>query len=313
MKAVGYVRVSTEEQEEGYSLEAQERSIRALSEARGWTLIRIYRDEGLSAYRDVRRPEYEAMIAAMAEWDVVIVWKLNRLHRTMRGFVRDALALRDAGKGLVSVTESIDTSTATGALMFHILGAFSEFESAQTAERVKLAFREKFEDGESTWYTRPPIGYDLIEGKLELNPAEAETVRYAFARIIEGARTDKLAIEMNKRGMRGKQGGRWAQVSIIQIVHNPVYAGYVYYNGEVRRNGHEAIVSDETFNDAQMALYVRTRKGKRWPFLAGPARVAAMSVVMSGRGARVYRMAGKPAGFDAALARAVKREAARRQ
>src|SRR5207245_461822 len=170
LKAVGYVRVSTEEQaHEGYSLEAQERSIRAYCEAKGWSLTRVYRDEGLSAYKDVKRPGYEAMIAAMGNWDVVVVWKLNRLHRTMRGFVMDSLKLADAKKDLASVTESLDTSSAMGKLVYHLLGALGQFETDQTAERVKAAFAEKFESDTAAWFTRAPIGYDLINGKLVVN------------------------------------------------------------------------------------------------------------------------------------------------
>ena len=303
LRAVGYVRVSTEDQaREGYSLEAQERSIRAYCEAKGWSLLRVYRDEGLSAYKDVRRPGYEAMMEAMPEWEIVVVWKLNRLHRTMRGFVRDGVKLAEAKKDLASVTESLDTSSAMGKLVYHLLGALSEFESDQTSERVLAAFAEKFKSDESAWFTRAPLGYDLVSGKLIMNETEAETVRAIFAAVLQGEQTKKIASRLEAKGVHGKQGGDIAQVGVLQIVHNPVYAGYVYYRAVLRKNGHEAIVSIEDFNRAQVALYVRTTKHRRYPVLLGADEIAAKRITTSGKGAAVYVPTTRPAQLDELVA-----------
>ena len=310
LKAVGYVRVSTEEQAEGYSLEAQERAIRSYCDAKGWTLLRVYRDEGLSAYKDVKRPGYEAMMAAMPEWEIVVVWKLNRLHRTMRGFVRDGMKLAEAKKDLASVTESLDTSSAMGKLVYHLLGALSEFESDQTSERVIASFKEKFETDTGAWFTRAPLGYVLINGKLVVDDAEADIVRGIFTRVIRGTMTTKaIAEDLRGKGLRGKQGGNVAQVGVLQIVHNPVYAGYVYYRGVLRKNGHEAIVDVEVFNSAQVALYVATRKHKRYPLLLGAERVEAKRITTSGKGAAVYEPKVRPAGLDELVARETTRKA----
>lgn len=304
LKAVGYVRVSTEDQaREGFSLEAQERAIRAYCDLRGWRLMHIYRDEGLSAYKDVRRPQYEAMMAAMDSWDVVVVWKLNRLHRTMRGFIRDAVRLQESEKDLASVTEAIDTSTAMGKLVYHFLGALSEFESDQTSERVRSAFAEKFESDKAAWFTRPPLGYDMAGGRLVLNETEAEIVRFIFRRIREGASTKSVVVELTTMKALGKQKGKASQVQVLQIAHNPVYAGYVYYRGVLRKNGHEAIVSVDDFNDTQVALYARTKKHHRYPLLLGAERIEATSKVTSGRGQRVYIPKERPPGLDALVAK----------
>ncbi len=303
LKAVGYVRVSTEEQAaEGYSLEAQERSIRAYCEAKGWSLTRVYRDEGLSAYKDVRRPEYEAMMAAMDKWEIVVVWKLNRLHRTMRGFVMDSLKLADAKKDLASVTESLDTSSAMGKLVYHLLGALGQFESDQTSERVKAAFAEKFKSDAGAWFTRAPLGYNLINGKLIINEDEAEIVRDIFARVIAGELTKAIADGLRRDGDRGKQGGNVAQVGVLQIVHNPVYAGYVYYQGILRKNGHQALVSIEDFNRAQVALYVRTTRHHRYPVLLGAERIEAKRIMTSGKGAAMYTPKVRPPQLDELVA-----------
>ncbi len=310
LKAVGYVRVSTEDQaREGYSVAAQEEAIRSYCKAKGWTLLRVYRDEGLSAYKDVRRPGYEALMASMSEWDVVVVWKLNRLHRTMRGFVRDGIKLAEAKKDLASITESLDTSSAMGKLVYHLLGALSEFESDQTSERVKASFAQKFKDDEDAWYTRPPLGYDLVNGSLVVNEAEAVIVRHVFGHVREGTPTKSLADAMNRAKMHGKSGGTWSQVSVLQVVHNPVYAGYVYYAGVLRKNGHAPLVTVETFNEAQVALYIRTSKHHRYPLLLGAERIEAQRKTTSGKGAAVYVPKRRPAGLDEAVAKARRKEA----
>lgn len=314
VRAVGYVRVSSEDQaREGYSLDAQERAIRAYCEAKGWTLGIIYRDEALSAYRSVRRPQYEAMMAGKVAWDVLVVWKLNRLHRRMAAFVQDATVLRDAGKELASVTEGIDTTSAIGKLVYHFLGALSEFESDQTSERVASALDEKFATEDTAWFSRPPIGYRLEGGHLLVVPEEAEIVRSIFARITDGASTAELARELRQGGTRGKDGGRWSQVQVLQVVHNPVYAGYVHRKGLLKRNGHEAIIPDELFNRAQVVLYRRTTVHHRLPLLVGPAEIHARRITTSGKGAAAYVPTERPPHLDELVAREALQGPARRR
>ncbi len=297
LRAVGYVRVSTQEQAtEGFSLNAQEKAIRAFCAAKGWKLLKVYRDSGLSAYRAVRRPAYEAMKAAIDSWDVVVIWKLNRLHRTMRGFVQDALELKELGKDIASVTESIDTSSALGKLVYHLLGALSEFESDQTSERVRFAFREKFETDSKAWFSRPPLGYRMVReegqvkkgGRLVVVPEEAEIVRAIFLKALEMP-TTQMVRWAREEGLAGKMHGKLAQPTLIHILHNPVYAGYVYYSGELRLNGHEPVVPVDLFNRVQRALHERSRKTHaRPPLLLGPARIRAKRILTSGKTSAVY-------------------------
>jgi site-specific DNA recombinase len=238
------------------------------------------------------------MMAAMDSWDVVVVWKLNRLHRTMRGFVQDGLKLAEAKKDLASITESLDTSSAMGKLVYHLLGALSEFESDQTSERVKSSFAEKFKSDETAWFTRAPLGYDLVNGELVVNEAEAVRIRKVFELVRAGRGIAAIAREMNLAGWRGKNRGKCSMVQVVQIAHNPAYAGYVYYRGQLKRNAHEAIVTDEEFNAAQVALYVRGRRGKRWPLIAGADRIEAVRIATSGDGASVYLPKVRPPGLE---------------
>ena len=126
-RAVGYVRVSTEEQaREGLSLAAQESRIKAYCEAKGWELVRVYRDEGYSG-KDLRRPGIQALIRDLKAdgIDVVVVLKLDRLTRS----VRDLGALIEdlfGGVALASVEESLDSSTANGRMVINLLGTVAE-------------------------------------------------------------------------------------------------------------------------------------------------------------------------------------------
>lgn len=308
VKAVGYVRVSTEDQaREGYSMAAQESSIRAYCKAKGWEIGRIYRDEGLSAYKDVKRPGYEKLMAEMNDWNVVVVWKLNRLHRTMKGFIRDSLKLQESNKDMASVTESIDTSTALGKLIYHFLGALSEFESDQTSERVMASFDEKFKSDPTAWFTRAPLGYTLTRreeggkkgGRLIINEAEAKIVHRIFDMVIEGVPLQRMPRILKNGGIRGKDGGKLEMVSLVHIIHNPVYGGYVYRNGVLRRNGHEAIIPIETFNQAQVALYSRTTRHHRYPLILGAERIeCTMKATSGGHSARVYIPKVRPPELD---------------
>ena len=293
LRAVGYVRVSTEDQaREGFSLSAQERAISDWCKAKRWNLVKVYKDEGISAYRNVERPAFNSLMKDIGAWDVCVVWKLNRLHRTMRGFIQTALTLEEKGKDLASVTESIDTSSAIGKFVYHILGAISELESGQTSERVKFAFAEKFES-DTAWFTRPPLGYRLVDHKLQVVLEEAAIVKALF----EKAPTmivKELVRWAHQNGIHGKgfKDGRrtrtLSSVTILNVLHNPVYVGYVFHNGELRLNKHEAIVSVEDYNRVSRVLAQRNRKNKRPPMILGAKRIKADRIITSGGGQAVY-------------------------
>ena len=300
LRAVGYVRVSTEEQaEEGYSLDAQEARIRDYVRSRDWTLAKVYRDEGKSAFSGERRPGYESMVAAMDAYDVIVALKMDRLWRNQRRFLELIEILDAARKDFVSIDESWDTSTPMGAFVRDLFARLAQLESEQTSYRVKQAFKAKFDSDEKAWFTRAPLGYDLINGALIKNEAEAALVRKVFALVREGHAINRVADAMNRAKAHGKQGGKWSMVSVVQIVHNPVYAGYVFYRGILKRNAHEAIVTDEDFNAAQVAVYVRTTTHRRLPLVVGPERIEATRVITSGKGsAAMYTPKVRPPGLD---------------
>ena len=313
LRAAAYVRVSTDEQaQEGYSLKAQEDRIRDYIRSRGWTLTRVYRDEGFSAFTGETRPGYDAMIAARETWDVIVTLKMDRLWRNLRAFLGLMDNLETWERGYVSVSEAWDTTTPMGSFVRDLFARLAQLESEQTSYRVKLAFDSKFETDGEAWFSRPPLGYTMKDGHLLVDEGEADTVRMIFAMACGGTPTMEMVRRLRK--VRGKDGGAIAQVSVIQIVHNPVYAGYVYRNGILRKNGHASIVHPETFNVAQVSIYRRTSRHRRWPLIVGAERIEAMRRLTSGNGAAVYVPKDRPADLDERVAdEAMRRPLVRRR
>ena len=145
MKATGYVRVSTGKQaEEGVSLEAQEARIRAWCQAQGHELAATEVDAGLSGGRADNRPALQAALAAVCRAKgVLVVYSLSRLARSTRDALDIAERLHDAGANLVSLTESIDTTTAMGQFVFEVLAAVAALERNLISERTTMAIDRK--------------------------------------------------------------------------------------------------------------------------------------------------------------------------
>jgi DNA invertase Pin-like site-specific DNA recombinase len=141
--AVGYVRVSTEDQaREGVSLEAQEARIRAFCEAKGWALVDVVRDEGKSA-KNTKRPGLQDILAALPRrqrgWDALVVVKLDRLTRSVRDLGELMEAFKKARVAFTSIQESVDTSSASGELFLNIIGSLSQWERRAIGERTRDA------------------------------------------------------------------------------------------------------------------------------------------------------------------------------
>lgn len=175
-KAVGYIRVSTTEQaQEGLSLAAQEARIRAYCTAKGWDLLRIYQDAGISG-KSLDRPGVQSLISDLESdgVDVVVVLKLDRLTRS----VRDLGSLIDdlfKGRALATVQEGLDTSTASGEFVLNMLGAVAQWERKAVGERTATVLRYKRERGE--WVGRIPYGFKIEKGRLVEDPEKIANIK----------------------------------------------------------------------------------------------------------------------------------------
>jgi len=252
-----YTRVSTEDQaKEGFSLEAQRERLEAYCKARDWQVAGIYVDDGHSG-RDVRRPAYQKMLAERDSWDTILVIKMDRIHRNARHFMEMMDNLREWGKDFVSATESLDTSTAMGRFVMDIIQRIAQLESEQIGERVYMGMSQKAKRGPGLLGFPPPLGYDLVDGGLRVNEREAAVIREIFELARQGRTMDEIARILNERGVTTKRGAAWAPIKVYRILHNPLYAGYLRWDGHLRKAEHEPLVPVETFNEVQEVLRSR--------------------------------------------------------
>ena len=213
-----YSRVSSEEQaREGYSIPEQIRAGRLYAELHGLVGdIEEYTDPGISG-RHIDRPEFARMMRDVkaGRVDVLIVRRLDRLHRNLRDFLETLAFLEEHDVALHSITEHVDTKSATGRLLVNILMAFHAFQSEKLREDVMAGMHEKLRGG--GWANQAPIGYRMEEGELLVDEETAEVVRESFRMAMEGASLRDIA----------EPTGRQIS-SVAYMLTNPVYAGYVF-------------------------------------------------------------------------------------
>jgi len=232
-KAVGYVRVSTEEQAtQGFGLEAQERAIRAFAESQGYELITVIQDSGISgATRPTTRPGFMEVLKLAEEkaFSILLVWKFDRLARNIAYAVTTVEQLQQLGIVLRSVTEPIDTATPMGKTLFSVLAGMAEQERTSILERTLAGKKEKAARG--GFIGGPaPLGYTSSKkGKLVINPQEAETVRRIFSLRRQGVTLKEIANILNAERVPTKRGGKWYPATVRYILDNPKYVGLVEY------------------------------------------------------------------------------------
>ncbi len=249
-----YTRVSTEDQaKEGFSLDAQRERLQAYCLARDWAVAATYIDDGHSG-RNTKRPAYQRMMAERDRWDALLVIKMDRIHRNARNFMEMMDDLLEWEKDFVSATESLDTSTAMGRFVMDIIQRIAQLESEQIGERVYMGMSQKAKVGPGMLWFHAPLGYEVSEGQLVPEEREANLVREIFALCLDGWTLEATAADLNARGRRTRRGAEWNPVKLYRILHNPVYAGFLRWDGIVRKAEHPGIVPVETFNEAQERL-----------------------------------------------------------
>ncbi len=263
-RAAIYVRVSTEDQaKEGFSLDAQLERLRSYCSARGWKVYREYVDDGYSG-RTTSRPAYRRMLEEIDSWDVLLVMKMDRIHRNSRNFMEMMDLLRKKNKEFVSMTESLDTSTAMGRFVVDIIQRIAQLESEQIGERVLAGMEQKARtEVERLGDRHPylgfahPYGYTYERGELRVKPEEARYVRMIFEEYRKGRTLDEICRMLNEMKVPTKKGGKWAKFTVSRILKNPVYAGYLEWNGIIKKGTHEPIVDEETFVSVQKLIEER--------------------------------------------------------
>lgn len=265
-RAAAYVRVSTDRQaKEGLSLDEQRRRVEAhVAGQEGWKLVDTFIECGVSGRKD-DRPELRRLLEAVdrGDLDAVVIPKLDRFGRSVRQLHENFARLDRAGVALVSLTESIDTSTSVGRLLRAVLAALAEFESDTIGDRVASVTAARAQSGKA--HGRVPFGYRPAgkEGIIVV-PAEAAIVRRIFREYAAGVSQRQIARDLNREGIRAKMNGEWVQGSISKVLSNPVYAGTVRLNGDQYDGTHKAVIDSDTWRKAeQMRLATARSDGGR--------------------------------------------------
>ncbi len=271
IKCAIYTRKSTEHglEQEFNSLQNQEESCKAYIASQsfnGWQYYKTYSDAAISG-GTMERPALKQMLDDMAHGlvNTVVVYKVDRLSRSILDFHNMMKYFEKYGANFVSITQSFDTSTSMGKLTLNMLLSFAQFEREVSSERVRDKIRASKAKG--LWMGGAPrLGYDLINKKLVVNPTEAEQVRHLFEKYLELQSVNDLTEyakqngiygkrwETNKRKIRG--GNPIAKMSMHRILRDKIYIGQIENKkeGTFAKGEHEPIISTELFNRVQIAL-----------------------------------------------------------
>ena len=221
-----WVRVSTEEQARGDSPLNHELKARAYCEARGWRVVELYNLSGVSGRSVLDHPETRRMLADVASGRIraLVFSRLARLARNARELLEIADHFERHGAHLISLEESIDTSSPAGRLLFTVIGALAQWEREETSERVKASVRVRAAQGKPLG-GRAPFGYRWEDGRLLPDPDRAPVVRAVFETFLECRKFSRTAALLNERGYRTAMGAPWTRSTVKKILTNPLYKG----------------------------------------------------------------------------------------
>jgi DNA invertase Pin-like site-specific DNA recombinase len=262
-----YTRKSSEEglEQEFNSLHAQRESCEAYiasQRSEGWALIREHYDDGGVSGGTLERPGLKLLLADIEEGliDVVVVYKIDRLSRSLMDFSKLVEVFDRNNVTFVSVTQSFNTTTSMGRLTLNILLSFAQFEREVTGERIrdKIAASRK----KGMWMGGTvPLGYDVKDRRLVINKAEAKTVRLVFNRFAEIGSATVLAHELRANGTTTKQGKPITKNYIYRLLNNRVYIGEAVHKGQSYPGQHKGIIPRKLWDKVHAIL--RTSPHKR--------------------------------------------------
>ncbi len=310
-----YTRKSTEDglEQEFNSLDAQRESGEAYIKSQkheGWQCIPSKYDDGGFSGANMERPALRRLLADIEEGkvDCVIVYKVDRLSRSLIDFARIMEAFDKRKVSFVSVTQAFNTASSMGRLILNVLLSFAQFErdmiSERTRDKIAAARRKgKWSGG------MPVLGYTVEGTKLIPDKHEVDRVREIFRMYLEQQSALTVAKELNDRGWRTKQwttrkgivrGGKcFTKDAVYKLLSNVTYIGKVQYKSEVHKGEHAAIIDEETFHRVQLLLERNgqtrssTIRNKHNALLRGMIQCAScdcgMSHSYSKRGSKLYR------------------------
>jgi len=265
-----YTRKSTEEglDQDYNTLDAQrdacENYIRSQA-SRGWEIDPTRYDDGGFSGANIQRPAFTRLLAEIraGRLQLVVVYKVDRLSRSLADFTRVIDGFNQAGVSFVSVTQHFDTSSSLGRMTLNILMTFAQFEREMISERISDKIASSRKRGKYTG-GMPVLGYDTVDKKLVINPDEAYQITTIFNLYLKHKSINAVAREINGWGWTIKlwktkagslSGGRkFTSTNLNGLLRNPIYIGKVRYKGDAFEGEHLPIVDPEIFEKVQQQL-----------------------------------------------------------
>ena len=251
--------------------EACEAYIRSQASA-GWRTLEDRYDDGGFTGANIDRPAFQRLLCDVeaGRVDAVVVYKLDRVSRSLLDFATVMNRLNRAGVGFVSVTQNFSTTDAVGRMTLNLLATFAEFEREQIGERTRDKMAASRRRGKWTGGF-VPLGYRVVDKKLVIDDLEAELVREVFGLYLRHRSALVVAQMLAKRGFtmrrqvstsgRVRQERPWTKADVLGVLKNSLYAGLMRYRDELHEGEHKAIVDRQTF-EAGRALLARADGGK---------------------------------------------------
>jgi len=310
-----YTRKSSEEglEQDFNSLHAQREACEAFIRSQageGWRLVTTAYDDGGFSGGTMERPALQRLLADIRERliDTVVVYKVDRLTRSLADFAKMVERFDEYGVSFVAVTQQFNTTSSMGRLTLNVLLSFAQFEREVTGERIRDKIAASKRKG--MWMGGlAPLGYDVCERRLVVNPAEAETVRGIFRRYLKLGCVRRLQEDLHRTGIVSKvriarsgeqSGGKsFSRGALYALLSNPVYLGEIRHKRDRHPGQHEAIVDRDLWEQVHQRLHTRAARQGGEPSLQAAssplvgkvfdAGGAPLYVQATTRGTRRYR------------------------
>jgi site-specific DNA recombinase len=294
-----YTRKSSEEglHQSFNSLDAQREACEAYilsQKSEGWKALPAKYDDGGYSGGKMERPALQRLLADIAAGrvDVVVVYKVDRLTRSLADFARIIEAFDAKGTSFVSVTQAFNTTSSMGRLTLNVLLSFAQFEREVTGERIRDKIAASKAKG--MWMGGyPPLGYAARDRSLVIVPEEAERVRYIYSRYLELGSVGALAVDLAAAGVRSKRhvsakgeergGTPFSHGALFHMLRNRIYLGEIVHKKAAYPGQHEPIIEQAMFDDVQAKLASNRVKQTGRRFSSAPLA----GIVFDGRGARM--------------------------
>jgi len=299
-----YTRKSSEEglEQEFNSLDAQREACEAYIASQrheGWLTKREGYDDGGYSGGNLDRPGLQNLLEDIRAGlvDVIVVYKIDRLSRSLMDFARLVEVFDEHKVTFISVTQSFNTTTSMGRLTLNVLLSFAQFEREVTGERIRDKIAASRAKG--MWMGGfVPWGYDAVDRKLVINEAEAAQIRFIFERFVELGSATRLTRELVRKGITNKRGRPIDKGFLYKLFRNRVYLGEAVHKGTSYPGEHQAIIDQDIWDKAHSILKVSPRVRANNTRAQTPAMLkgliftdtgVAMTPTHTRKGERLYR------------------------